>query len=108
MKNIRVEDVLSSKSVYFREDVDKIKNSIRSEKGEVCLNFDNIENISPSSAHELLVLVKSFENVKFSNVSAKVLRIIKSLVKLRIIRINLEDYFPQQNCQALARNHICR
>ncbi|MCA9460246.1 MAG: hypothetical protein KC550_06885 [Nanoarchaeota archaeon] len=92
MKNICLYELIQNKSVYFREDFDKVRRIINKKNSLYSLDFKGIEVLSPSSAHELLCLLNENPNLKINNLNEKILKIIKSQIRLRNIKINLEDY----------------
>ncbi|MCA9497423.1 MAG: hypothetical protein KC589_10870 [Nanoarchaeota archaeon] len=103
MENICLSDLLQNKSVYFREDFNKVRKIMENNKDSIySLDFKGIEVLSPSSAHELLCLLNENSNLKINNLNEKILKIIKSQIRLRNIKINLEDYSYKHTHQVLA------
>lgn len=101
MKIVKLSDLLKSNSLYFREDVDKIRVYLK-QNPDSLLDFEAINKISPSSAHELLSLLRENPSIKILNLSESISKIIESQIKLRNVNINLKDYSAPQTHLALA------
>jgi len=89
MKIINLSELINNKFAYFREDISKLNSILDESENEICVDFKEIEIMSPSSAHELICIIKDNSNLRLINLSEKLTRIINSQIKLRNTKIKL-------------------
>jgi len=102
MKKIKLINFVDSNSILFREDFIQIREILKLNNKKIILDFNKVEMFSPSSAHELLSILYSFENIKIINLNENLIKILKSQIRLRHIKLDLKDYFLQESPAVLA------
>ena len=78
---------IRKKKISLRNEVRELLENVRDE----VVDLADVEYMSLSSAHELLILMRE-NNLKLTNLNEDVENILRINIKIRNIKMNLDDY----------------